>query len=126
MHLRTRSLLGAAMAATALVLAACLDDPVVADIELLTMNPDSVEIVVDSTATFQVTGRGRFGEVVADLRVTWQILGAEEAVEVLSSTTTGSGPTITVRGLQPGTAFVQAEAPSGALRTGTVVVLPEG
>jgi hypothetical protein len=126
MAVTSRFIVSAALLLSALVLGGCLEDPVVVDVQLITLHPDSVEIVLGTSTTITAEGRGRLGEVVPDLSVTWNVVGPAGIVEIVSSTTTGQNPSITVRGVQVGTTYVRANAESGAGRTGAVVVLPEG
>jgi hypothetical protein len=121
-----RLIAAAVVTVPVLALLACWDDPTVPSIQLLTMHPDSVEIAVGATTSFEVEGRDRLGAVAEHITVTWQVIGATGSIEEVSSTTSGLRPTMTVRGLQPGTAYVRASVDGGAARTGRVVVLPEG
>ncbi|MEX2609578.1 MAG: hypothetical protein WEA24_06500 [Gemmatimonadota bacterium] len=125
MRALTRLVVIAALAVPLIGMAACIEDPLVPDVQNLMMSPDSVEIAVGATATFKVQGRGRFGEIVSDMNVTWDLLGGT-ILEEVSSTTTGQEPSITVRALQVGTGFVRARVAGGAARSATVVVVPEG
>jgi len=126
MRMLVRLIAAAVVTVPVLALAACWENPTAPSIQLLTMHPDSVEIGVGATTSFEVEGRDRLGAVAEHITVTWQVIGATGAIEEVSSTTSGQRPKITVRALQPGLAYVRASEADGAARTARVVVLPEG